>query len=323
MDEFAKSHCVLVTGVTGQLGRHVLGEIAAWPNTKVVALVRAKSKSDGIPANVRSASADFSDADALSAILETYQPSVVIHCAATGMLLPHPGWAELIRFNVNVSALLCELTSRIPGSHFVHVSTGLAYRDQGRALREIDPLDSEHPYAASKIAAESLVRAVAAECRLPLTIIRPFSFSGVGDRGSRLFPSLLRAAEDQKPFSLSPGDHVRDYCAVNDIAHGIALAVACRHELPADTQVFNLGGGCVATLRQLVTRVVEELDLQVTLNFGARSNAPRDPTFSVADTARSRSLLGWRPQINFAYAVWELAQASFPKLQLKQPNRTP
>jgi nucleoside-diphosphate-sugar epimerase len=157
---------------------------------------------------------------------------------------------------------------------------------------------------------------------VPLTIIRPFSFSGAGDTGSRLFPSLLRAAEQKQAFDLSPGDQIRDHCAVHDIAHGIALAVARRHELPPETQVFNLGSGSTTPLRQLIEGVVAELGLDVRLNFGARLPAPFEPKHVVADTTRARSLLGWHTQTNFAYAVWELAQKSFPKLKLKQPRHS-
>lgn len=314
---------VVITGATGQLGRHVLDEISTWPGAQMLALVRSSSKLTGIPANARVERVEFSEPDSLAPVLKTFQPTAVVHCAATGMLLPRPDWGELIPFNVNMSAWLCELTARFTGCQFVHVSSGLAYRDQARALHEEDPLESQHPYAATKIAAEALVRAVAAECRVPLTIIRPFSFSGVGDTGSRLFPSLLRAVVEQKPFDLSPGDQVRDHCAVADVAHGIALAVAKRNALPPEPQVFNFGSGGTATLRQLIESVVAQLGLEVNLNFGARNHSPSEPKFVVADTTRARKILGWQPQTNFAYAVWELAQASFPSLKLKQPKRTP
>ena len=319
----AKVHRVVITGATGQLGRHVLNEIAAWPDTQVLALVRTNSKLAGAPANVRIEARPIFDANALTPLLERFQPTAIVHCAATGMLQPRPGWPELIRFNVNFSAQLCELAAQVPGCHLVHVSSGLAYRDQGRPLVEDDPLGSEHPYAATKIAAEALVRAVAAETHVPLTIVRPFSFSGAGDQGSRLFPSLLRAAEQQRPFDLSPGDQIRDHSAVNDIAHGVALAVARRHELPPGTQIFNLGSGSTATLRNVIEGVVAELGLKAKLNFAARGHNPFEPKYLVADTTRARSLLGWQRQTSFAHAIWELAQESFPGMQLKQPRRSP
>ena len=319
----AKVHRAVITGATGQLGRHVLNEIAAWPDTRVLALVRTNSKLADTPANVRVENLPGFDANSITPLFDGFQPTVIVHCAATGMLLPRPNWLESIHFNVNLSAQLCELAARIPGCHFVHVSSGLVYRNQGRPLVEDDPLGSEHPYAATKIAAEALVRAIAADSHVPLTIVRPFSFSGSGDKGSRLFPSLLRAAEQQRPLDLSPGDQIRDHSAVNDIAHGIALAIARRHELPPEAQVFNFGSGSTASLRNLIEGVVAELGLKVKLNFAACGHAPFEPKHLVANTTRAHSMLGWHRQINFAHAIWELAQESFPGLQLKQPRRSP
>jgi UDP-glucose 4-epimerase len=322
MEAPAKPHRILITGATGQLGRSLLNEIAMWPGAQVLALVRPSSVLTSAPPSTQVVNVDFYSSKSVVPVLEAFQPTAVVHCAATGMLQPRPDWPELIRFNVEVSARLCAWSAKISSCHFVHVSSGLAYRDLGRALREDDALESQHPYAATKIAAEAVVRAVAGEHRVPLTIIRPFSFSGAGDTGSRLFPSLLRAAQQRQAFDLSTGDQIRDHCAVNDVARGIALVVARRHQLPPEPQVFNFGSSRATPLRQLIEGVVAELGLNAQLNFGARLPPVFEPKYVVADTARAQSLLGWRCQTNFAYAVWELAQTLFPEQQLRQPRRS-
>jgi UDP-glucose 4-epimerase len=227
----------------------------------------------------------------------------------------------MIRFNVDVSLHLCESVSQIPGCQFVYISTGLAYRDQGRPLREEDPLDTQHPYGASKAAADILMRSAAAEFGVPLTVLRPFSFSGVGDVSSRLFPPLLRAAQENSPFCLSPGNQVRDHCAATDIAHGISQAILKREEFGLDTRIFNLGSSNTQCLRKLIEEVAEDLGLQVTLEFGARDYARFEPMFLAADISTARALLGWQPRINFAYAIWQLAQESFPSLKLREPRK--
>lgn len=318
-----RSQRIALTGITGQLGRHLVRELAAWPDTQILALVRTSSKPGAVLESVQTERVDFFDRNSLTATLRKFQPTTFIHAAATGMQQPRPPWNELIRFNVDVSVRLCELAGEINGCHFVHVSSGLAYREQGRALREEDPLDSQHPYAATKTAADVLVRATAAQFGLPLTVVRPFSFSGAGDAGSRLFPSLLNAASKRMPLELSPGDQVRDHCAVADVAHGIALAVARRSDSSAGPQIFNFGSGSTLALHQLVEGVVAELGLEVALNFGARPHTPHEPKFLVADTTRAGALLGWSPQTRFAHAVWQLARESFPELKVTEPKRTP
>jgi len=89
-------------------------------------------------------------------------------------------------FNVDLSAQLCELAARIP---VVTLSTSAAASPTAiktaRWLKRTAGLGA--PYAATKIAPEVLIRAVAAESHVPLTIVRPFSYSGTGDKGSRCF----------------------------------------------------------------------------------------------------------------------------------------
>jgi UDP-glucose 4-epimerase len=315
-----QGHRFIVTGATGTLGRNLLELVADWPKTETLALLRPNSAPEKKFDHVRYQNVDFFRREEVAAVIKQFQPTSVLHCAASGMRFPRPEWFELIRFNVDVTLHLCESVSQIPGCQFVYISTGLSYRDQGRPLRESDPLDTEHPYGASKAAADMLMRAAAAEFGVPLVVLRPFSFSGAGDTSTRLFPSLLRAAAEKKPFDLSPGDQVRDHCAAGDIAHGITQAVLMRRGLGAGTHVFNLGSGSTVCLKELVQDLVEQIGLDVRLNFGARDYARFEPKYLAADISQARELLQWQPRSNFPHAIWELARESFPSLKLKEPR---
>lgn len=313
-------HRIALTGATGGLGRAILAELATRSDCSALALVRDAGRLTGAAPCVQVAPVDFADEKQLAQRLDSYQPTALIHAAATGMQIPRPPWREMLECNLALSVRLCEITTRLPRCRFVFISSGLAYRDQGRTLREDDPVETNHPYAASKVAAETLVRAVAAEDALPLTVIRPFSFSGPGDAGSRLFPSLLRAAERGQPLELSSGEQVRSHCAVQDVARGV-LAAATKDDDAAAVTCFNLGSDRTESLRHLIEEVIEELGLPVKLKFGARPATPFEPRFLAADISRAQTQLGWRPQINFAHAVWELARESFPGLKLLEPRQ--
>ena len=225
------------------------------------------------------------------------------------------------RLNVEASLQLCESVSRIPGCQFIYISSGLAYREQGRPLREEDPLGSRHPYGAIKAAADILICSAGAALGMPVIVFRPFSFSGPGDTGTRLFPSLLRAAAEGRPFPMTSGEQVRDYCPVGDIARGVSLAIRCPAGHGTGVRVLNLGSGSSLPLRPLVERVVNELKLTVQLGFGDKEPVEFEPRHLVADISRAHAELGWRPRLNLAYAVWQLGQESFPALRLRQPNQ--
>jgi len=84
--------------------------------------------------------------------------------------------------------------------------------------------------------------------------------------------------------------------------------------------IFNVGSGRSVSLGRIVHSVVKQLALDVELQMGARPFHPLEPMSLVADISRTQSL-GWQPRTNLAYAVWELARASFSQLSVTEPER--
>jgi nucleoside-diphosphate-sugar epimerase len=66
--------------------------------------------------------------------------------------------------------------------------------------------------------------------------------------------------------------------------------------------------------------VCQALALPVELQFGARPYPPQEPMHLVADTTRARQEFGWRAATPLAYAVWQLARAQFPALEVRCPQ---
>jgi nucleoside-diphosphate-sugar epimerase len=129
----------------------------------------------------------------------------------------------------------------------------------------------------------------------------------------------LRAASEGIPIPLSPGDQVRDFCSARDIARGIVRTVD-RPPPPGSPALFNLGSGRSLTLREIIETVVDLLQIPVDLKFGERGYSPFEPRHLVADITRARCELDWTPEHPVAHAVWQLATASFPALQLREPE---
>ena len=316
-----KAQRIALTGASGTLGYHLVEKLITLPDTKVLALIRANSHIYQPHSEVLYHKVDFLDTTSLSAALQDFAPTCLIHCAASGVQLPKPEWFDLIRFNVDASLRLCEAISHFPGCRFIYVSTALAYRNQDRPLKENDPLDTLHPYGASKAAADLLIRAAAVEFHVPLVVTRPFSFTGIADVGTRLFPSLLRSAKHNTPLDLSPCDQIRDHSPAQDIADGILAASCLEPDASNLPQILNLGSGCTQPLRTVIESVMEELGLKVKLNFGARGYAGHEPMFLAADTSHANHILNWKVRHRLAYAVSQLARHSFPKLKIKKPQK--
>jgi UDP-glucose 4-epimerase len=312
---------ILVTGGTGTLGYNILLRLARDERYQVVAPVRnIKAIVDPVLTNkIQFIENDLSDPIHTAQIFERVNPEVIVHCAARGLRPPKGFWFDLMQFNVITTMHLFQMNCRLDNqSHFINVSTGLVYREQERPLTEDDPIETLHPYGASKGATDTMLQAAAAEFKRRLTILRPFAFTGFHDGGKRLFPLILEAAVDGRQQGLSAGTQIRDFCAVNDIADAVLRVIERKQE--SLIEKFNLGSGLSLPLRSLIKNVCEELELKADLAFGESQMHPYEPHFSVANTVRAKALLGWEPQTSLATAVWELAQEIAPALKLKRPG---
>ena len=314
-----KVNRIALTGASGMLGSAILRALARSDDVSALGL-DLRQPSENFRRDIECRLIDVTRRDDVESILQQFRPTALIHAAAIGMQHPLPDAATLREINVVLPAILAETIIPFQNCRFVHISSGLAYKDQGRPLRENDSLETLHPYGASKIEAEKRLQMLAHDRPFPLAIMRPFSFTGEGDSGTLLFPSLLRSAVNRQPFAMSGGDQVREYSSVDDIARGVIAAAFESFDNRNSTRIFNLGSGDTRPLHKVVYSIIEELDLDVELRFGAKPRSEHEPMFMVSDSTRAERKLGWNRQENLAHAVWKLARASFRSLNVRKPS---
>ena len=313
---------VLLTGASGTLGFNILRQLAGVPGIHITASVRTLASSlVQFAPQVEFIEHELSDATHTAQMFERVKPDVILHCAASGLRPPRGTWFDLMNFNVESTMRLFQMNCRFNHhSHFIYISTGLVYRMQGRPLVETDPIETLHPYGASKAATDSMLQSAAAEFGRSLTILRPFAFTGPHDAAGRLFPEILRAASEGRTLPLTDGLQIRDFCAVQDIARAV---VQCVQRTPEQLiEKFNLGSGQEMPLRRLIEQTLATLDLKADLRFGDVPRNPLEPAHLVANASHAREVLGWQTETSLAQAVWELAQEIAPNLQLARPALT-
>lgn len=311
---------VLITGGSGTLGYNIVRHLGLkQPGTQLLVLMRTLDENMfAAYANVQLRQVDLEDTASLHQAVADFQPNAIIHCAASGVRPSKLSYFDFVELNVSATLQLFQASCDVKGCHFIQVSTGLVYGSQERPCREGDPVNTLHPYGASKAAADCLLRAGAERLGRHLTIVRPFSFTGLHDGGDRLFPSLLRSAQEKKPFGMSIGTQIRDFCAVQDVVEAITLILEEGDQPSRD--IFNVGSGLSISLGRIVQLVIRQLELAVEVRLGDRPLHALEPTQLVADISRTQAL-GWKPRINLAYAVWELARSRFPDLAVKEPEK--
>ena len=112
----------------------------------------------------------------------------------------------------------------------------------------------------------------------------------------RAINSLLRG----QVCNLTPGDQVRDYLHVKDVA-GAVCAVA-RSNL---TGAVNVGSGQPVTVREIALRIGEQLGRADLIALGAQPYIPGDPMHIVADNTRLRQNTDWKPQCDLETGLRE------------------
>ena len=108
----------------------------------------------------------------------------------------------------------------------------------------------------------------------------------------------IRLLVEGKPFEVWQGSQLRDFTYVDDAVEAFLLAAASEE---ANGQVFNLGGDCVISLKDLA-------DLLVRVNGGgeyAIRSFPADRQRIdigdyYADFSRIRARLGWQPEVRLS-----------------------
>ncbi|MEZ5734994.1 MAG: NAD(P)-dependent oxidoreductase [Novosphingobium sp.] len=231
---------VLVTGASGLVAFPVAAELAK--NNEVYAVARfsdPEQKRMLDEAGARTIAFDLADPD-LSPLPKSVD--VVINYA----VLP-PTHKDAYEVNAGATGRLARRYRDCEA--FVHGSTGSLYHYQGeRPLREDDPYglhSSAENYAASKIAAEFLIKHLSEDYGMPAVIVRIFSF--YGPRGGGVTQRIDQVARGE-PVSVYPGGrnvhtplYEDDYVEKTIAAAGIAKCPA---------EIVNIGGTEAVTTQE-------------------------------------------------------------------------
>jgi UDP-glucose 4-epimerase len=105
----------------------------------------------------------------------------------------------------------------------------------------------------------------------------------------------IRMIVEGNPFEVWEGHQLRDFTYVDDAVDAFLLAAASE---AANGEIFNLGGECVISLKQLAELLVEASGGG---QFVTRSYPPDRKRIDIgdyyADFSRIRATLGWQPKV--------------------------
>ncbi|BAS27971.1 dTDP-glucose 4,6-dehydratase [Limnochorda pilosa] len=205
--------------------------------------------------------------------------------------------SAFLRTNVIGTQVLLEAARRHGVERFVQVSTDEVYGSLTRmgAFTEESPIAPNSPYAASKAAADLMVRAAWKTHGFPALITRCSNNYGPYQFPEKLIPLMIANALEGKPLPVyGDGQNVRDWIHVEDHCRGIDLTL--RRGRPGE--VYNFGGHAERPNLEVVRTLLRILDRPENLIRFVPDRPGHDRRYAM-DSSKSERELGWRPRWTF------------------------
>jgi dTDP-6-deoxy-L-talose 4-dehydrogenase (NAD+) len=280
----------LVTGAAGFIGSRVVAALAERA-VDVVATDRpgtTRERLGGVHPRVTFEATDLRDPEATAALVSAHRPDLLVHMAwyarPEDYLTSRENLASLSATATLLAAAVDAGCARIVGA-----GTCLEYPESALPHRECDPAGPTTLYGACKHAAR-LVGERLADGRASFAWARLFHLYGPGEDPRRLVPMVANKLRRGEPVDLSPGEQVRDYLRVEDVADAIAtvaLSEACG--------TVNVCSGTAITLREFLGALAHVMGRPDLLRFG-RIPYRVDDRMRIAGDPGVLTGLGWTPR---------------------------
>ena len=300
------SKTVLVTGGAGFIGSNLIRWILVnrdWRIVNLDALTYA-----GNLANLHDVESDprysfvhgrIEDVVLVRSVLSEYGIEGIIHCAAESHVdRSIMAAAPFVETNVRGTLSLLEAAREHGVERFIHVSTDEVYGSLGPTdppFTEESPLAPNSPYAASKAAADCLVRAFVHTYNLPVIITRCSNNYGPYQFPEKLIPLVIANALDDRPIPVyGDGLQVRDWIYVLDHCRGLVSA----YERGSIGQTYNFGGRSERANIEVVRSILRLLSKPESLIDHVADRPGHDRRYAINCDKAEREL-DWRPHVTF------------------------
>jgi dTDP-glucose 4,6-dehydratase len=202
-----------------------------------------------------------------------------------------------VHSNVLGTQVLLDAARQFGVRRFVQVSTDEVYGSLGPTglFTEETPLAPNSPYAASKAAADLLVRSYHHTFGLPALITRCSNNYGPYQFPEKLIPLFISNLSRNEPVPVyGDGLQVRDWIHVRDHCAGVHRVWKAGRV----GEVYNLGGRCEKTNLELTHNLLAALGKPASLIRYVTDRPGHDRRYAI-DCSKAERELGWGPAVPF------------------------
>ena len=260
---------IFLTGGTGFIGSHVLKQLLA-SDFEVIAHRRKENSSPNIPidGSVNWLTKPVSEIEPL----DFAGVDVLLHLASHSVQYPFDTLENNIHYNVVEPLEMFDMAFQSGVSKYVVAGSCFEYGRSGERYDYIPidaPLEPTNDYASSKAISFLAFRQFVLNKRVSLSYQRIFHAFGEGQPEHRLWPSIKNAALEGGDFELTPGEQIRDFVPVEDVARKLIVATVAIVDLDSGILVENIGSGTPQSISEFSKHWWEFWGAPGTLKIGA------------------------------------------------------
>ena len=295
---------VLITGITGFVGRHLAEHLLAQGHHELWGLTRASGHlAPALAAHITEIAADLNDAEATTQAIATARPAVIYHLAGQAFV-PESFRDPAATLSANTLGALHIFRSLIALRSSARVLIVGSNEEYGQItaddlpINEQTPLRPANPYGVSKATQSLFAAQYHLSHGLATLRVRPFTHIGPGQNErfvtAAFARQIARIELGLQPPMVQVGNLSarRDFTDVRDIVRAYALIAA--HGEPG--AVYNVGSGQAVMIRELLDLLLEASTVRVEVCLNPELMRPIDIPLVVCDATRLREQTGWAPQ---------------------------
>jgi GDP-4-dehydro-6-deoxy-D-mannose reductase len=307
---------VLVTGVTGFAGSHLVDYMLSRGDCEIFGILRWRSPTENIAhfmERVTLVECDLRDASSTRDTLETVRPDWIFHLAAqsfvpTSWSAPTESLTTNILGQVNIFeavrrlGLKCRIQLACSSEEYGMVAPSEV------PIKETNPLRPLSPYAVSKVAQDLLGYQYWMSWKVDSVRTRGFNHEGPRRGPVFVASDFAKQIADIEKGRRAPVVHVgnleakRDFSDVRDMVRAYWLAL----EKCEPGEVYNICTGRAWTIRDVLDHLLSLTTVKIEVRQDPARLRPSDVPILLGDNSKFVKATGWKPTIPFEQTLRDM-----------------
>ena len=328
---------VLITGITGMVGSHLVDLLLKKTNWKIYGLCRWRSPLDNIEhllnlsnkkgSRLSFITADLNDYSSIINALEISRPNFIFHLAAQSF--PKTSFNEPnITLNTNIMGTynLLNGVKQLKLKPKIHVCSSSEIF--GRVKKESLPIDENcafhpaSPYAISKVGTDLIGKFFYEAYNQKIFITRMFTHTG--PRRGDIFAessfakqiAMIEAKKIKPIIKVGNLNSLRTYADVRDAVEAYYLLI--RKNTKAG-EVYNIGGTYSCKIGEMLNYLISNSTVKnIKIVKDPTRLRPIDADLQIPNTKKFTKLTGWKPKIKFETTMIDLL--NYWRAKIKNQN---